>query len=395
MTKQKLLILVVIFLALCGAMLLVERADNHDSENASVALFSDLDVGAIAQLKIEQGSEALQLVVKNGVWSVPARADYPADFGKVRALLLKLLGLSVSQQVTDNAEKFPALGVADTSVAEGRSRITLFDSNQKELAGVILGEARKRKPDSQPFAAQGQYLRRTGKNQVYLVADAVTASPNVAEWLDHNILNVLQSSVEGISQYRKDGQTEIAEFELTRVPSTEPGETTKLALREIPNGAQIQEPKISQISSGLENLRLSDVFKSDNEKVRDLVYVSKSVIRAQNGLIYTVQSVVKEGEDKGYLTFEVSFDGELAKGVAARIEQLNAAQPKPESGEAPSTSKTKQTAPAPSSTDEAANLNARLKGWVFEVPNYIAKKFTVTMNDLIKKEEPKPEAPQS
>jgi hypothetical protein len=398
---------------ICGALVLgaayfwtLSGPASPDRPAHDHKLFQDIDGQNISKIRIEQGSESVEIELKDGAWRLPARNGYVADSSKVRALLLKVFDMSVSQKIPATPDSFETLGVTDAAIKRGLSKLSFLDANGKLLTGIYVGEARKGSGNKAALSmVNGQYVRRVDQQDVYVVSTPVTASPNVASWLEANLVNVLQSAIYSIIQSKQTENGEELLFELDR--SGEQDEQMKapeLSLAGgVPDGKVLQQSVVSQIRAGLENLRISDVFPVSAPEVKDVVFDMASLYKTTNGLVYHV-STGKTGE-KYFAKLSVTFDQELAKQLQEENEKKQAEAkaspsatptPKPSSAADDDDDRVPSTAPAEppplvvSSEDEAKKLSGQFAPWVYEVPVYQAKKLRNTKTELIEPPAPPP-----
>ncbi len=119
-------------------------------------------------MTIKEGGAELNLAKKDDVWTVKERADYPADFDKVSALLRKLWELKPVQDVKVGPSQLARLQL--TEPAPGSTSGTLLDlkgAGDKRLAALLLGKKNLRNPD-QPAGegggfAVGRYVMGAGR----------------------------------------------------------------------------------------------------------------------------------------------------------------------------------------------------------------------------------------
>ena len=60
-------------------------------------LLGDFQVNDVAQIRMQHGTDAVNLMQTNGMWCVQERGGYPADFSQISRLLLKLRDLKIVQ----------------------------------------------------------------------------------------------------------------------------------------------------------------------------------------------------------------------------------------------------------------------------------------------------------
>lgn len=401
MTQKNLLTLVIVLSVLVGIFFLTQPGYERTDDQHQIRLFSDIDGGKISKIVIEQGNSNIELssgVPGHDGWIVPARANYPADTGKINSLLLKILDLSVSQKVTENEQKFDQLGVTDPAVKNGKGKVTLHDKENHILGGLFLGELRKGKGSS------GQFIRRfgadnSGRKEVYLIAEPINASTDLANWLDTTVANVLQSELEGVTQFKVTNNREEKEFELKKTEKK--GPVPEFTLDPPLSGdEQMNAVNFSQVRSALENLRLNDVLQSSDPQLKELVFDKKTVSQLSNGLTYTVLTAQKEPE-KCYGKISVTFNQAFADAVKKQIEfsqeqvakkktadeqtKKGGGEVKPDQAATDGADNSTSTIETPklSSSEEAQKLSVKYEPWVFQLQQYMCSKFRHVRSELV------------
>lgn len=378
MNNKVIALLVVAFVVLWGVFVVTPSVYDSPETVAHRALFDDVRAEQIQKLQIEQGSDKVLLELHDGVWTVPSRGHYHANPSKVRSTLLKVVGLDVTQEVTENPENFGQLGVGDDAAAQGKLVVSLMDKDDKVLGSLIVGDFRKKRSDANVLAPQGQYIRRAGDNTVYLIGEPITLSSKLVDWLDTNLANVLQSQVQSIMQQSvSNGETQ-AQFELVRAknapPPAEGAAPTppKFELKDAAEGEAPNELRISQLATGLENLRFNDVFKKGDSSIEGLTFDMRTSYGLHNGVRYIVDTAQRG--DQYFAAISVEFD-EAAAAAAADAEKQDAA----------SEGASQSSAPRMSTPEEAKKLAEQYAGWVYELPKYLGQKFRHTRADLMQK----------
>ena len=240
---------------------------------------------------------------------------------------------------------------------------------------------------------------------------------------------VIQTKVQSVEQV-KTGEEGKPLFTLDRGKIEHlSGTPSDLELQEeIGPEEEVQSAVISQVASGLENLRIADVRSVEDPENSKLSFDMKTVYRALNGLIYTVETA-KEGEKvlaKLHVAFDPAFAetlkeqarsaaeieakekaakeaaGEVAKKAAEQQSSAAGnAQVSPESTASPASVPSAVPTPTPdpaaalqiASQEEADKLNEQFGPWVYELASYQGNKFRKTRADLTKpKEQPKTNA---
>lgn len=365
-------------------------------------LLEGVDGAAVSKLKIEQRKDVLELARKDGAWVVPSRNNYPADSAKIRGLLLKIFDLTVSQEVPGAETALDQLGLSDAAIEKGFTKVTFFDAAGKELGALRIGEARKSRDRSPVGAMSGQYVRRDSSNAVYLAGSPLMVAAEPASWLEVNLVNVLPAAVRSVTQVQSTGDKQEMLFELVRAEASGDAVLPPMTLQGgVPGGKALQDAAVTQVRSGLENVRLSDVFVPGSETVKDLTWDFLSVYKTTNGLVYRVETAQRE--ERTFAKLRVQFDDALASELRAEAERKAAASPTPsatptaQATGTPASASTPEPKPALtlSNAEEAGKLDKHLGEWIFELPGYQARKLRYTKSDLVEPPPPPPQRPSN
>jgi hypothetical protein len=198
--KGKQLAIILVLLVVLGGIALFLNLRNSASWSSTATTSSgkvlDFQLNDVAYLTIKESGAELTLFKKD-IWKVQERADYPADFDKVSALVRKLWELRPVQDVKIGPSQLDRFQL--TEPAPGSSSGTLLDlkdSGGKPLAALLLGKKYLRNPD-QPASegggiAAGRYVMgQDGSNRVFLVADTfdeIQLKPE--QWLSRDFVKV-------------------------------------------------------------------------------------------------------------------------------------------------------------------------------------------------------------
>jgi Domain of unknown function (DUF4340) len=200
--KGKQLTLVLVLLVLLGgiALFLNHRKSATWSDSATTTTGGkvlDFPLNDVTQVTIKEAGTELNLIKKDDIWKVKERADYPADFDKVSALIRKLWELKPVQDVKIGPSQLARLQL--TEPAQGANNGTLLDlkgAGDKRIAALLLGKKQMR-DQGQPAAegggfAVGRYVMgQDGSNRVYLVSDTfeeIQMKPE--QWLSRDFIKV-------------------------------------------------------------------------------------------------------------------------------------------------------------------------------------------------------------
>jgi hypothetical protein len=288
--------------------------------------FDKTNVNSVTEIRLSKGDGTKTTLKKGSAdWSVGER-DYPADSGKVRKLLLDLAALNVIEEKTSVAENYPALGVEDTT-SDKATGTRVEAVTPTKTYSLIVGKS---------SGMKSGYVRVANAPQSLLATPLITVDADPRRWLDHTLLDISQDRIK----------------EFTVKPADAPGYTASrpnkdqsdFAVSDIPKGRKLSSPAAADpIAGSLASVSLDDVQK--------------------------VPATPPAGVSHAVFT---TFDG-LKMDVAGRKEGT----------------KTLVTF-TPTSTDKATEaevktLEARLKGWEFEIPSYKYEGMFRPMEDLLEK----------
>ena len=283
-------------------------------------------VNSVSEIRLTKG-DGTKTTLKKGTndWSVGER-DYPADTGKVRKLLLDLAALNVVEEKTSVPENYPALGVEDTN--SGKATGTRVDAvTSWKTYSLIVGKS---------SGAKSGFVRVVNAPQSLLAAPLITVDADPRRWLDHTLIDIPQDRIKGIAVKPADGPG----YTATRASK----EQSDFTVAEIPKGRKLSNPTAADpIAGSLAGVSLDDVQRTPTTAPGA---VSHAIFSTFDGLTIDVA-----GHKEGTKTL-VSF----------------------------TPSSTAQATEA-----EVKSLEARLKGWEFEIPGYKYDSMFRPLEDLLEK----------
>ena len=200
MKGKQLAILVVLLIALGGAALLLNRrhaATWRNTATSSGGKILDFPLNEVAQVKVKASGAEVNVAKKDDVWTVRERADYPADFDKVSALIRKLWELRPVQDVKIGPSQLGRLELVEPGQnASSGTLVDLKGPDDKRLAGVLLGKKQFRTSDQALGETSGIPAGRyvmplDGSNRVFLISETLEeAQLKPEQWLSHEFIKV-------------------------------------------------------------------------------------------------------------------------------------------------------------------------------------------------------------
>ena len=323
--------------AAAGAMaaaLLLPGDETATSPSESPLAFPSLPARLAAARRIEVRQGAASLVVERGAgeaWLLPQKGGYPARGDRVRELLVSLTELRLAERRTADPEALSRLGLDEPGPASTAMLLRVLDGAGAPLAELVIGRRRTRTQAAAPgSAAESAYVRRPGESQSYLAEGRLPADADPRLWIDRDIASLPEERVRRVVGLR-DGRT----VELRRGE----GPDGRLAITLPANAPPADEVSLDEVGRALEGLTLLDV-RPEAEAPGE-----------------------PAGEGRFTLTDNLS--------ITARLRQSD--------GEVWLTL-------AAAGDDEAARLNARWRGWAYQVGAWKLPAFAPSVETLRKRE---------
>lgn len=176
-----------------GAALLYRHEEGgRGPDNAASlgrTLLKELKAADIAAIRIVEPKETLTLQRKDERWLIAERADFPADIGKVREFVLKVIGLKIGQ-----SEPLGEKDRARLNLDASGTRVEFLNSENKPLGVLVVGRKYFKREVENPEKAipDGRFVALPGEaGTAYLVGDPLSqAAAKSAEWIDRTAFRV-------------------------------------------------------------------------------------------------------------------------------------------------------------------------------------------------------------
>lgn len=355
------LILGVVTLFAVGAVLLVERGSGT-VEPVDELVFPALleQVNSVTRVRVT-GREGKFTLLRDGeTWVVEEKERYAADPDRMHKLLLGAAGMKRVEPKTSNPELYPKLWLEDPSGKDAKSvRFVLEDAAGATLADWVLGDRRPSKADA---GRTELYIRVADDARAWLVDGSVPGGPTVIDWLDRLVARIERERLRAVEVMHADGA-------VVTVNKSLPADDD-FVLRDIPSDRETDSQyRINDIGRFLEDLRFEDVVRSASLDFAGSVD-KRMEATTFDGLRIRLETVMRDDDAWVQLRAEVD------EGLVEASESDSAAS----DSEAGSESTDSQSAlrPLDEVRAEAESLNARWKGWAYELPSfkrdYIAKR---------------------
>lgn len=373
-------------------------------------------VNDAAKITIKKGDQETILERSGSRWLVASRSGYPADFEKVRTALIGLSDAKIVAEKTSKPERYELIGVKDFDPAAKDSQtmlVTVNDASGAVLASIILGKAEEApKSGDSPFGMPtGKYfVRRAGEAQSYLADIKPPGDASPLNWMKREMIALSRARTRSATVTHAAAEGQPAGETLTALKAK--AEDAEFSLESLPAGRELNYPgSPSQVATALEYITFDDV-KPASEVDLAKEPVATTVFRTFDGLVLTAKLSKLDGKD--WMTLEADSDPAILAAAQAKPEaKPDDAKDKPaQDGLKNAETKPDETKPAESKPEEPKktepptppsgvtfktpdeiksevdDLNSKLKGWAFQIPDYKAKQIASHVNDLLKPAEP-------
>jgi len=298
-----------------------------------------LNPDEIAQITVKKGEEETSLRRQGDEFVVTSADGYPAANESVNRFLRDVLDLSLEKEVGsgESLEKELELRPGGEATVE----VAFKNEGGKDMVRFLVGK-------SVEEGGSGSYVLRTDSDDptIYLTSSRVYLRTDQDELLKKDVVDVKSEDV-----VRVVGPG----YELTNEEGT-------MKLAGLPAGKK-ETSKANQAMSMLTSLRFSKHHLADAPEVQNLSWTAVEVYL---------------NDDSGYVV-DVATSGEKHYLKIEGFHQAERVEIARDAGD----EEVKQTADTLARIDELQKFNAFHGSWVYEVTEYVAKKFLVTRDELM------------
>jgi hypothetical protein len=314
MSARVALILVVLLAVLGGGALLYQQQErSRRPENVGSlgqTLLKDLKAAEVKGIRIVEPKATLTLSLRNDSWVIAERADFPADFAKVRDFVVKAISLKVGQ-----SEPIGEQDRARLNLDASGTQVEFLGGDGKATSKLIVGKKYfKREVDNPEKAnADGRFIAvPADPKTVYLVSDPLTlATARTAEWIDRSSFQV--EKVKTLEVRFPDG----ASWRIER-----DGDNAEWRMSPLRPGEKLEPTKANAASYSLSLLELADVAAKDS-KLDNPTQIEATTL---DGLSYSIRVGALQGDNypvtfssAGNVTNTDAKDAERLRKLEARL----------------------------------------------------------------------------
>jgi hypothetical protein len=176
-----------------------QRSWDTSGSKLGQKLLPDFPVNDVAEIHIKGDSE-LDLVRKEGRWCVRERNNYPANFGEISELLLKMGDLKIAQAEPIGPSQLGRMHLGEPGKAPDSATLVEFkDAQGKVLQSLLLGKKHTRKsdrPGRMPFGdnewPDGRFVMlKSDPHQVLTISDPLNSlDAKPTGWLNRDFFKI-------------------------------------------------------------------------------------------------------------------------------------------------------------------------------------------------------------
>ncbi len=337
MKRQKLLVLSAITIAVIIIAALVNQSRAPQTTIEKETLFPELankinDVTRI-EIKSSEDPDVILQKMQGGQWALQSADDYPAQFDKVKDVVVSLSQLKILATKTDNPKLYPELGVEGPEGNNTSSLLlTLSDQSGTTLASLIVGKPRKNNTGNN---RPNLYVRKVDAKNALLVEGYLQLKSNNNAWYERNIINIPASRIQNVNIVKSNGDHLL-------INKHAEGDTD---FKVIEGSTASPSVLLNKLGTFFEDMNVEGVHAANNIEFPDNTTIT--TFTTFNGLIITVRNVLRDGKAFAHFSFTTAATSD------------NSTDGKPENN-----------SETISVEEESQLRNQFLSHWVYEIPEF-------------------------
>lgn len=354
MNKNHLIILITVtlILAAVATTFVGQKEEKKQSSTPSSYHLPELrsNINNITHITVQDNSASTSLELKDGVWVTKNKHDYPADFSKIRRLLIDLSELKTIESKTAKKEKYHLLGVQAPEDQGTTSKLVKLGNqdNSYELSLIIGNSKFSGKP--------GLYVRKLEEELSWLVEGRVNITTQTKDWLSKQVLDISADRIDHITITQPNDDVVSI--------SKDSEDSVKFVLANKPDGKELSnESNLATIAGSLSNLMLDDVIP-----LSDFDFGTNETTHTRfeltDGLAINIKLAKKENNTYAHISAEAISDTNTATDDKSSQEKT-------------------PTSIAASADSEVNAINAKHQNWVYVIPSFKASNLIKKMEELV------------
>ncbi len=300
MKPKKLLVLssLTIVVIVIAALFTQSRAPQTTIEKET--LFPELagkinDVSRI-EIKSSEDSDVVLQKMEGGQWALQSADNYPAQFDKIKDVVVGLSQMKILATKTDNPKLYPELGVEGPEGDNTSSLLlTLSDQSGTTLASLIVGKPRKNNSGSN---RPNLYVRKADAKNALLVEGYLQLKSNNNDWYERNVIHIPASRIQNVNIVKSTGEHLL-------ISKLAEGDTE---FKVIEGNTASPSVLLNKLGTFFEDMHVEGVHAADNFEFPDDATIT--TFKTFNGLVITVKNVLSDGKAFAHFSFTTAATSE-------------------------------------------------------------------------------------
>jgi hypothetical protein len=320
-------------------------------------LIQGLDPDQVARITIGKPGEEVILNRRGANFVVANLDNYPARTSEVNKLITTCLDIQTAELYTDNPANHKDLGVTEpnaTVLVKFYKAASADKTGLSLITGVIVGKEKQR--------GRGiGYIRRVDDNKVYVAAAQIPMiNKQAMDYVAQGLTSVKREDINSITVSCPNDTYLLL-----------PGDDDKTVILEnLAEGKKLNNVIANRVFTALANLSFEDVNAESSK--RGLLFDRRYLCRLKDTTVYSIW-LAKDGD----LWF-AKCDAQFADQTPVTKTQ----------GEVESDEQLKIKEAKLIARDAAEEFSDTHKGWVYQIPDYMAANLTKTSAELLESGQP-------
>lgn len=345
------------------------RAPSTGSIGQGQRFFPDLmtRLNDVASVTIATKDLRVTIEETDGTWTVAEKSGYPANFERVKTLLVGIAELKAIEPKTSNPELFRDIALEDIDAQDATSTlVALKDRGGQPLVDLLVGRTRLGRGAD---ASDAMFVRSRGDRQSWLVEGRVSLLSEPGRWVVDRVIDLRRDRLASATLPLADGT-------MLAIRRKTPG-APDFSIVGLEAGKEIgDQMALNAIAGLLDPFDLDDVLRASTFNFDTNPATRRAEFRTYDGLVVTLSTL--EHDQRIWGRFEAAFEAPPPNPSAGP----NAGEPTPPD---------RESAGLRSATEilaEAAEINARTRGWAYRLPEHRSDVFGRTLDDFTGTPEP-------
>ncbi|MCP4709173.1 MAG: DUF4340 domain-containing protein [Planctomycetes bacterium] len=300
------------------------------------------DIGAIV---LGAGADEVTLQKQNQSFVITNKDNYPAQFKSINELIKNCLEVQTTDLITQSADNHADLGVSEE---KAKYLIKFLNAEKEVITGLVIGSSDESMTET--------YIRLIDSDDVYLADRSPYLSTGAMDFMDQNILSVLQDSIRQVQVF-----TGLQGYTLAR----DPNDTIVAAVISGMTVPKLDQSAAQQVFTALTSLSIDNVQSITTDDTLDFNVTYGC--RLADSTAYTLDVAQKDG--KYYIRCRASFSAQSPVKTPADTEEAYK----------------QKVAEVLSAQEAAQRFTAKHNGWVYEIAAWKGDNLIKSLDELTEK----------